>query len=89
MAFEGKANIPPLFQHRVVAKVSLRIEIAIEIEVHKLRELWALRRSEFWVAMVCLVAVLAFGPMQAVVVAFLMATIDLLRRASRPGTSVL
>ena len=36
-----------------------------------------------------LISVLAFGPLQAVVIAFLLSTIDLLRRASRPGTSVL
>ena len=48
-----------------------------------------MRRSEFWVAAVCAISVLALGPLQAVVIAFLLATIDLLRRASRPGTWVL
>jgi MFS superfamily sulfate permease-like transporter len=48
-----------------------------------------MRRSEFWVAAVCLLSVLVFGPLQAVIIAFLFATIDLLRRASRPGTWVL
>jgi len=48
-----------------------------------------MRRSEFWVAAVCLLSVLVFGPLQAVIIAFLLATIDLLRRASRPGTWVL
>jgi SulP family sulfate permease len=51
--------------------------------------LWHMRRSEFWIAAVCLVSVLVFGPLQAVVIAFLLATIDVLRRASRPGTWVL
>ena len=46
-------------------------------------------RSEFWDAAVCLISVLVFGPLQAVIIAFLLATIDLLRRASRPGTWVL
>ena len=59
------------------------------IEVEELRELWHMRRSEFWIAIVCLLSVLVFGPLQAVIIAFLMATIDLLRRASRPGTWVL
>ena len=59
------------------------------IEVKELRELWHIRRSEFWVAAVCLLSVLVLGPLQAVIIAFLMATIDLLRRASRPGTWVL
>jgi SulP family sulfate permease len=59
------------------------------IEVGELRELWRMRRSEFWIAAVCLLSVLVLGPLQAVIIAFLLATIDVLRRASRPGTWVL
>ena len=36
------------------------------IEVHELRELWHMRRSEFWIAAVCLLSVLALGPLRAV-----------------------
>jgi SulP family sulfate permease len=59
------------------------------IEVHEFRELWRMRRSEFWIAAVCLLSVLVLGPLRAVVIAFLMSTIDVIRRASRPGTWVL
>ena len=59
------------------------------IEVHELRELWQMRRSDFWIAAVCLLSVLALGPLRAVLIAFLMSTIDVIRRASRPETSVL
>ena len=59
------------------------------IEVHELGELWRARRSDFWIAGTCLVSVLALGPLRAVLVAFLMSTIDVVRRASRPETSVL
>jgi len=59
------------------------------IEVHELKELYRMRRSEFWIAIVCLVSVLALGPLRAVLVAFLMSTIDVIRRASRPSTSAL
>ena len=59
------------------------------IEVHELRELWHMRRSEFWIAAVCLLSVLALGPLRAVMIAFLMSTIDVIRRASRPETAVL
>jgi MFS superfamily sulfate permease-like transporter len=59
------------------------------VEVGEFREFWHMRRSEFWVAAVCAISVLALGPLQAVVIAFLLATIDLLRRAARPGTWVL
>ena len=59
------------------------------IEVKELRELYQMRRSEFWIAVVCLLSVLALGPLQAVVIAFLLTTIDVIRRAARPGTWVL
>ena len=59
------------------------------IEVHELRELWHMRRSEFWIAAVCLLSVLALGPLRAVIIAFLLSTIDVIRRASRPETSAL
>ncbi len=59
------------------------------IEVKELRELYHMRRSEFWIAVVCLISVLVFGPLRAVTIAFLLATIDVIRRASRPGTWVL
>jgi len=59
------------------------------IEVHEFRELWRMRRSEFWIATICLLSVLVLGPLRAVIIAFLMSTIDVIRRASRPDTSVL
>ena len=59
------------------------------IEVRELRELYQMRRSEFWIAIVCLLSVLVLGPLRAVIIAFLLATIDVIRRASRPGTWVL
>jgi len=59
------------------------------IEVHELRELWRMRRSEFWIAAVCLLSVLVVGPLRAVLIAFLLSTIDVIRRASRPDTSAL
>ena len=78
------AYLPTAALAGVVANAVLNL-----IEVGELRELWHMRRSEFWIAAVCLLSVLVFGPLQAVIIAFLMATIDLLRRASRPGTWVL
>jgi len=59
------------------------------IEVHELRELWRMRRSDFWIAVVCLLGVLIVGPLRAVLIAFLLSTIDVIRRASTPDTSVL
>jgi MFS superfamily sulfate permease-like transporter len=78
------ASLPTAALAGVVASAVLNL-----IEVGELRELWHMRRSEFWIATVCLLSVLVFGPLQAVIIAFLLATIDLLRRASRPRTWVL
>jgi len=78
------AYLPKAALAGVVANAVLNL-----IEIKELRELWQMRRSEFWIAIVCLLSVLVFGPLQAVLIAFLLATIDLLRRASRPGTWVL
>ncbi|MBI5553005.1 MAG: STAS domain-containing protein [Desulfobacterales bacterium] len=78
------AYLPTAALAGVVASAVLNL-----IEVKELREFWHLRRSEFWIAIVCLLSVLVFGPLQAVIIAFLLATIDLLRRASRPGTWIL
>jgi SulP family sulfate permease len=78
------AYLPTAALAGVVANAVLNL-----IEVEELRELWRMRRSEFWIAVACLLSVLVFGPLQAVIIAFLLAMIDLLRRASRPGTWVL
>jgi high affinity sulfate transporter 1 len=78
------ATLPTAALAGIVASAVLKL-----VEVDELREFWHLRRSEFWIAAVCVVSVLALGPLQAVVIAFLLATIDLLRRASRPRTWVL
>ena len=59
------------------------------IEVGELRELWRMRRSEFWIAAVCLVSVLVMGPLRAVAIAFLLSVIDVIRRASHPETAAL
>jgi sulfate permease, SulP family len=59
------------------------------IEVHEFKELWRMRRSEFWIAFVCLVSVLALGPLRAVAIAFLLSTVDVIRRASNPDTTAL
>ncbi len=48
-----------------------------------------MRRSEFWIAATCLLSVLALGPLRAVVIAFLMSVIDVIRRTSRPETAAL
>jgi MFS superfamily sulfate permease-like transporter len=78
------ATLPTAALAGIVASAVVKL-----VEVGEFREFWHLRRSEFWIAAVCTISVLALGPLQAVVIAFLLTTIDVLRRASRPGTWVL
>ncbi|GAA3470626.1 SulP family inorganic anion transporter [Nonomuraea roseola] len=59
------------------------------IDVRKLAELWRLRRSEFWIAVVCLLGVPVLGSLSAVVIAFLLSAVDMVRRASKPSTAIL
>lgn len=59
------------------------------IEVGELQELFRVRRSEFWIAVICLLSVLVFGALQAVVIAFVLSTIDVVRRVANPPQVVL
>ena len=78
------AYLPTAALAAIVANAVLSL-----IEVHEFRELWRMRRSEFWIATVCLLSVLALGPLLAVVIAFLLSIIDVIRRASSPDTAAL
>jgi SulP family sulfate permease len=81
---ETLAYLPNAALAGIVANAVLSL-----VEVKEFREFWQVRRSEFWVALICLMGVLVLGPLRGVLIAFLMAVIDLLGRASRPGTWVL
>jgi len=59
------------------------------IEVGELAVIYRLRRSEFWIAVVCMASVLALGPLLAVIIAFLLSAVDVVRRAASPHTSVM
>jgi MFS superfamily sulfate permease-like transporter len=59
------------------------------IEVGELRELYNVRRDEFWIAIVAMLCVLVLGALQGVIIAFLLSTIDIVRRAANPQTAVL
>ncbi|MEW6077901.1 MAG: SulP family inorganic anion transporter [Thermodesulfobacteriota bacterium] len=81
---DALASLPIVALAGVVASAVLSM-----IEIDELREFWHTRRSEFWIASICLFCVLGLGPLRAVIIAFLLSTIDLVRRASRPGTWLL
>ena len=56
------ASLPTAALAGIVASAVLKL-----VEVDELREFWHMRRSEFWVAIaVCVISVLALGPLQAV-----------------------
>lgn len=59
------------------------------IEVDELRELNKFRRGELYIALICLASVLLFGALQAVIIAFLLSTIMVVGRASKPPMAVL
>jgi high affinity sulfate transporter 1 len=59
------------------------------IDFKGLKTLYRTRRSEFWIAAVCLLSVLVFGPLRAVAIAFLMSLIDVISRSSHPHTTIL
>jgi SulP family sulfate permease len=59
------------------------------IGVREFRDLWTMRRVEFWIAVVCFLSVLILGPMQAVIVATLLSIIDVVGRASKPDAWLL
>jgi MFS superfamily sulfate permease-like transporter len=59
------------------------------IEVGVLRVLYRVRRSELWIAIVCLLSVLTLGSLQAVIIAFLLSVIDVVRRVRRAGDGYL
>ncbi|HUS96984.1 MAG TPA: SulP family inorganic anion transporter [Hyphomicrobiaceae bacterium] len=59
------------------------------IAVKEFRDLWRMRRAEFWIAGICFLSVLVLGPMQAVIIATLLSIVDVVGRASKPDTWLL
>ena len=59
------------------------------VAVSEFRDLWRMRKTEFWIAAICFLSVLILGPMQAVLIAVLLSIIDVVGRASRPDSWLL
>ena len=78
------ALLPSAVLAGVVANAVLKL-----IDIAGLRELYAMRRSEFWIAIVCLLGVLVLGTLAGLTVAFLLTTIAVVGRAARPQTGIL
>jgi sulfate permease, SulP family len=82
------ADLLALVPNAVLGGIIANAVLAL-IEVGALRVLYQVRRSEFWIAIVCLLSVLTLGSLQAVIIAFLLSVIDVVRRAAYPSTVVL
>lgn len=57
--------------------------------IGEFRELWRLSRFEFWIGFSCLVVTVLIGAIAGIVVAFVLALINLARRAANPAIDVL
>ncbi|MEU6751266.1 SulP family inorganic anion transporter [Spirillospora sp. NPDC046719] len=57
------------------------------IDVPAFAPLWRLRRSEFWIAAACALGVPVLGSLTAVIIAFLLSAVEVVRRAARPATA--
>jgi SulP family sulfate permease len=59
------------------------------IEIDELRYLRRVARDEFWIAVICTLSVLVLGSLQAVIIAFIMSTVDLMGRVAAPNVGVM
>lgn len=57
--------------------------------IGKFRELWHLSRFEFWIGVACMATTLLIGAIAGITVAFVLALINLARRAATPSIDVL
>jgi len=73
----------------VVLASVLIVAVAGLIDIRAFRQLFTIRRSEFWLAMVTMVAVLTLGLLEAILVAVTLALVTTLARVVRPHDAVL
>lgn len=81
-------NLLALVPNAVLGGIVANAVVSL-IEVAELRELAKFRRTELWIALVALVSVLLLGALQAVIIAFLLSTILVVGRASKPPMALL
>ena len=78
------ALLPTAVLAGIVANAVLKL-----IDIAEFRELYHLRPSEFVIALVCTLSLLVLGTLPGLTIAFLLTTIEVVRRAAQPKTSVL
>nr|WP_205835283.1 SulP family inorganic anion transporter [Microbacterium sp. CFH 90308] len=57
--------------------------------IREFRELWRLDRFEFWIGVVCFLATLFIGAIPGILVAFVLALVNMAKRAANPAIDVL
>lgn len=78
------ALLPSAVLAGIVANSVLKL-----IDIQAFRELLRLRPSEFAIAVICTLGLLALGTIPGLAIAFLLTTIEMVRRAARPRTAML
>lgn len=81
---EQLAMLPTAVLAGIVANAVLKL-----IDVAGFRDLYRLRRSEFNIGLVCTLSLLILGTLPGLTIAFLLTTIEVVRRAAHPKTSIL
>lgn len=81
---EQLANLPTAALAGIVANAVLKL-----IDLDEFRELYRLRRSEFTIALICTLCLLILGTLPGLTIAFLLTTIEVVRHAANPRTSIL
>ncbi|MGR0318784.1 SulP family inorganic anion transporter [Agromyces sp. ZXT2-3] len=78
------ADIPSPAIGAVVA-----VAVAPLLGIRDFRQLWRTSPFEFWIAVICFAATLFIGAIPGILVAFVLALVNLARRAARPALDVL
>ena len=78
------ALLPTAVLAGIVANAVLKL-----IDVGEFREIYRMRPSEFTIALVCTLGLLVLGTLPGLAIAFLLTTIEVVRRAAKPQTAIL
>lgn len=78
------ALLPTAVLAGIVANAVIKL-----IDVAEFRQIYRMRPSEFGIALVCTLGLLVLGTLPGLTVAFLLTTIEVVRRAAKPRTAVL
>jgi MFS superfamily sulfate permease-like transporter len=86
----GALFLTPLFFNLPEATLGAIVIVAVAamMKFAKIRSFYALRRVDFWLAMVALFGVLTFEALEGLLIAVIVSLFALVARASKPGFSL-